>query len=134
MRAGVLWAGTDDGLIHVTSDSGGNWQDVTPPEVGGYYVSKIEASTHDANTAYVAIDGHRSNFTDPILLMTTNLGVTWISIVGDLPNDAPPEVVREDPNNPSVLYVGTEHACYVTINGGSHRKVNDTRSQYNVTQ
>ncbi|MCP3903584.1 MAG: glycosyl hydrolase [Planctomycetes bacterium] len=117
---GRLWAGTDDGLVHVTDDGGESWTDVTPDAVDGLYVSKIEPSRHDADTAYVAVDGHRSDVFTPILLRTDDAGVTWKSIAGDLPDGAPPKVVREDPRNGDVLYVGTERAAYVTIDGGTH--------------
>jgi photosystem II stability/assembly factor-like uncharacterized protein len=119
IEPGLLWAGTDDGLVHVTVGSKA-WKNVTPPQVDGLYVSKIEPSHHDADTAYVAVDGHRSDIFDPILLKTTDAGRTWESIAGDLPAGAPPKVVREDPRNAQVLYVGTERAAYVTIDGGEH--------------
>jgi len=120
LMAGQLWAGTDDGRIQVTANDGGTWSDVTPTEVGGYYISKIEPSRFDDQTVFVAVDGHRSDHMAPILLKTTDLGATWTDITGDLPDDAPPEVVRQDPRNARVLYVGTEHAVYVTIDGGVH--------------
>ncbi len=119
ITAGLLWAGTDDGNIHVTSSDGAAWSDVTPAAVNGFYISKIEPSKFDDRAAFVAVDGHRSDHQAPILLKTTDLGATWTSIVGDLPDDAPPEVIRQDPRNASVLYVGTEHAVYVTIDGGA---------------
>ncbi len=120
LQQGFLWAGTDDGLIHVTTEDGGTWTNVTPPEAQGLYVSKIEPSHHDRETAYVAIDGHRSDHFEPILLVTTDGGENWASILGDLPTTAPVKVVREDLVNPDVLYIGTEHAAYVTIDRGEH--------------
>ncbi|MHC4218794.1 MAG: WD40/YVTN/BNR-like repeat-containing protein [Planctomycetota bacterium] len=120
VQAGLLWAGTDDGLVHVTLDDGATWTDVTPPQVNGLYVSRIEPSHHDRDTVYVAVDGHRSDVFAPILLMSPDAGRTWTSIVGDLPQTAPPDVVREDLVNPDVLYVGTEQAAYVTIDRGDH--------------
>lgn len=120
LQQGFLWAGTDDGLIHITTEDGGTWTNVTPPEAQGLYVSKIEPSHHDRETAYVAIDGHRSDQFEPILLMTADAGVTWTSILGDLPITAPVKVVREDLVNPDVLYIGTERAAYVTIDRGEH--------------
>ncbi len=120
LQQGLLWAGSDDGLVHVTRDDGGTWTDVTPDAVDGMYVSRIEPSRHERYTAYVAVDGHRSDFMEPILLKTTDAGESWTEITGDMPDDAPPEVIREDPWNPDVLYVGTEHAAYVTIDGGEH--------------
>jgi len=118
LNQGTLWVGTDDGLIHVTTDEGETWRDVTPDEVDGLYVSHIAASAHDPSVAYAAIDGHRSDDFTPILLRTTNLGRTWTSVAGDLPDGYPPQVVVEDPMNPDVLYVGTEQAVYFTIDAG----------------
>jgi photosystem II stability/assembly factor-like uncharacterized protein len=120
LAEGLLWAGTDDGLVHVTRDAGGRWANVTPPQARGLYISKIEPSSHARDTAYVAIDGHRSDVFEPILLVTTDLGQTWDSIAGDLPPDAPPKVVRESPWNGQVLFVGTERAAYATIDRGLH--------------
>lgn len=119
-RAGILWAGTDDGLIHVTLDGGGSWRDVTPPEARGFYVAKIEASRHEDGRAYAAVDGHRSDFFDPILLVTDDSGASWRSIAGDLPAGGPVKTVREDPKNPDVLYAGTERALFVSIDRGEH--------------
>ncbi|MHC4429982.1 MAG: hypothetical protein ACYS0D_15495, partial [Planctomycetota bacterium] len=117
---GLLWAGTDDGRIHVTTNGGEYWEDVTPPQVRGLYVSKIEPSHHDRDRAYVAVDGHRSDVFEPILLQTSDLGRSWASVSGDLPAGAPPKVVREDLDNPDVLFVGTERGCYVSIDRGAH--------------
>ncbi len=120
LAAGLLWAGTDDGRVHVTGDGGKSWRDVTPPQVGGHYIAKIEPSHHDRDAAYVAIDGHRSDDMKPNVVATSDGGATWRSITGDLPENAPVKVVREDRRNGQVLYCGTEHAVYVTIDGGRH--------------
>lgn len=120
LSRGRLWAGTDDGLVHLTVDGGRTWSDVTPAEAQGHYVARIEPSHHDANTAYVAIDGHRNDVMKPNVVATSDAGRTWRSIVGDLPVDAPVKVVREDPANPNVLYAGTETSAFVTIDGGEH--------------
>ncbi|MCP4572218.1 MAG: hypothetical protein GY838_07675 [bacterium] len=118
VTAGVLWAGTDDGLVHVTFDDGDQWRDVTPKQVGGLYVSYLEASHHDRETAYLAVDGHRSDVFDPLILTTTNGGGKWRDMTGDLPAGSPVRVVREDRDNPHVLYCGTENAAYVTLDRG----------------
>ncbi len=120
---GLLWTGSDDGLVHVTRDDGASWTNVTPPEAGGRYVSRIEASHHDLNTAYVALDGHRTNEFAPHLWMTTDGGISWVSLVGvgsdaPLPADDIVKVVREDVRNPSVLYVGMERGLYVSVDRG----------------
>ncbi len=122
LMAGLLWAGTDDGLVHVTRDDGKSWTNVTPPQTNGYYISRIEASHHDLETAYVAIDGHRSDHFEPVLVVTTDGGKAWSQITsegdGALPSGDIVKVVREDRENSRVLYVGTERACYVTIDRG----------------
>jgi len=120
VNAGMIWAGSDDGLIHVTQDDGGTWKDVTPKSVGGRYISKIEPSHLDAFTAYIAVDGHRSDSFAPTILMTQDAGRLWRDIASDLPLGAPVKVVREDANNADVLYAGTERAAYVTIDRGEH--------------
>ncbi|MEM7228022.1 MAG: hypothetical protein AAF432_04320 [Planctomycetota bacterium] len=116
---GLLWAGTDDGLIHITADGGATWEDITPDLVASRYISKIEASVHDPFTAYVAVDGHRTDDFEPVILKTSDAGETWSTVANGIPNGAPVKVVREDPSNPMVLYAGTERAAYVTINGGA---------------
>lgn len=120
LARGQLWAGTDDGRVHVTADDGKTWSDVTPPQVRGHYVSRIEPSHHDASTVYAAIDGHRSDVMTANVVATNDAGKTWRSIVGDLPADAPVKVIREDPRNAKVLYAGTETSAFVTIDGGEH--------------
>ncbi|MFO7653255.1 MAG: hypothetical protein R6X25_05465 [Candidatus Krumholzibacteriia bacterium] len=118
LQAGRLWAGTDDGRIHVTSDDGGSWREVTPKEGGGLYVAHLEASGHDGETVYVAIDGHRSDDFRPRVFTSENLGRKWRDISGDLPAGSPVRVVREDPRNRQVLYCGNEQGAYVTLDGG----------------
>ncbi|MCZ6834303.1 MAG: hypothetical protein O7G85_00880, partial [Planctomycetota bacterium] len=118
LQQGLLWAGTDDGLIHISANDGDDWKDVTPLAVKGRYISKIEASHQDAETAYIAVDGHRSDSFEPLLLMTTDAGRTWNDITSDIPTGHTTKVIREDPRNAAVLYVGTERAAYVSINKG----------------
>ncbi|MEE9218226.1 MAG: hypothetical protein V3U98_04085 [Acidobacteriota bacterium] len=120
LQQGLLWAGTDDGRIHVTQDDGKSWADVTPKQVGGLYVSRIAASRHDARTAYVSIDGHRSDVFKPLVLMTENAGRRWANITGDLPAGEPVRVVTEDVASPQVLYAGTEFGVYITLDRGRH--------------
>jgi photosystem II stability/assembly factor-like uncharacterized protein len=121
VRAGVLWAGTDDGKVWVSPDAGVTWTDVTrnlkgvPP---GLYVSRIEAGHHDAGTAYVAIDGHRSDVIAPYLFVTRDMGRSWTPITGDLPGNLTVKVVREDPSNPRLLWAGTEFGLYVSFDAG----------------
>jgi photosystem II stability/assembly factor-like uncharacterized protein len=122
-RKGMVWVGTDDGKLWVTPDGGRQWNDLTrnlkgvPP---GLYVSGIEASHHDANTAYVAIDGHRSDLIAPFLFVTRDGGRSWSSIAGDLPKETIVQCVREDLENPQLLFAGTEFGIYVSLEGGRH--------------
>jgi photosystem II stability/assembly factor-like uncharacterized protein len=117
---GTLWAGTDDGRLHVTTDDGAAWRDVTPKQVKERYIACLEASWTDPRTAYCAVDGHRTDDFRPLVLMTTNGGGKWTDITGDLPDGAPVRVVREDPRNPDVLYCGTETGAWVTVDRGKH--------------
>ncbi|MBI3539483.1 MAG: hypothetical protein HY076_04340, partial [Candidatus Eisenbacteria bacterium] len=120
---GVVWAGTDDGKVWVTPDGGGHWNDLTanlrgvPP---GLYVSRIEASHHDAATAYVALDGHRGDLFRPFLLATHDMGKSWASIAGDLPANGPVQVIREDPTNRALLFAGTEFGLFASFDAGAH--------------
>ncbi|HYM82319.1 MAG TPA: hypothetical protein VEY91_13025 [Candidatus Limnocylindria bacterium] len=120
---GTVWAGTDDGKLWVTRDGGAQWTDLTRNlrgVPGGLYMSRIEASRHDPGTAYLAIDGHRSDVFTPFLLMTRDHGRTWSSIASDLPPGGPVKVVREDPVRPDLLYAGTEFGLYASFDRGRH--------------
>jgi photosystem II stability/assembly factor-like uncharacterized protein len=110
-QRGLIWAGTDDGLVQVTTDGGKNWKNVTAampnfPEWGT--VSMIEPSPFDANTAYVVVDAHRLDDMRPYLYATTDLGQTWKRIDSDLPQNVYLHAVREDPKKRGQLYLGTE--------------------------
>ena len=117
---GMLWAGTDDGRVHVTRNDGQAWTDVTPKEVGGLYVSRVTPSLHQADTAYVTVDGHRSDDFRTLILATDDAGKSWRSITGDLPPKEPVQLVREAILNPDTLYCGTEFGLYVTVDRGRH--------------
>jgi photosystem II stability/assembly factor-like uncharacterized protein len=118
LKQGLLWVGTDDGRVHVSENDGQDWSEVTPDAVNRMYVSRVTASGHDSKIAYVAVDGHRSDLFEPILLVTTDLGRSWTDISGDLPGGGPVRVVIEDPASPEVLYCGTEFGVYVTLDRG----------------
>ena len=117
---GLLWAGSDDGLIHVTEDDGANWRDVTPKEVDGRYVAKLVASPHDRNTVYAAIDMHRDDNTDPLILTSKDLGKTWQNITGDLPKGWSAKSVWVDLRSPGIVYCGTQNGMYITANDGKN--------------
>ena len=120
LSPGELWAGTDDGLVHLTRDGGQNWKNVTPkgfPEWAT--VATIEASRWDQGTAYVAIDGHRLDDPKPYLFKTTDYGATWTSLAGKLPQDDWVHAVREDARLRGFLWLGTEHGVSFSRDGGS---------------
>jgi len=119
---GLIWAGTDDGRVHVTRDDGRTWTDVRPnfPEVPrGLWASRVEASNFNEGTAYVSFDGHRSDNFRPWVFKTTDFGQTWTSVSGNLPSDQPIYVIKEDLKNPRLLFVGTEFGVFTSIDGGA---------------
>jgi photosystem II stability/assembly factor-like uncharacterized protein len=114
----VLWAGTDDGLIHVTRDGGRNWKDVTPRGVKAWSkVSQLDASHFDDRTVYAAINSLRLDDLKPHIFRTHDSGATWQEIVRGLP-DGPINVVREDPVRKGLLFAGSELAVFVSFNDG----------------
>src|SRR6266850_2265275 len=118
---GVLWAGTDDGLLHVTRDGGKNWTNVTPKEMPEWaMVSLIEASPFHAATAYVAVDAHKLDNFHPYIFKTSDFGKTWSRIIGGLPDNSYVHAVREDPGRKGLLYAGTETGVWVSFDDGLH--------------
>jgi len=120
LAAGMLWAGTDDGRVHVTKDGGRSWSEVTPKEAGGLYVSRLTPSRHQKEACYMAVDGHRSDDFRTLIFLTEDAGRTWKSIAGDLPAKEPVEVVTEALLNKETLYAGTEFGLYATVDRGAH--------------
>ncbi len=116
----TLWAGTDDGLIHITRDGGKNWKNITPPEITSWSkVSLIDASRFDDNTAYVAVNRIRCDDQTPHIYRTTDGGATWKKIITGLPNE-PINAVREDAVRKGLLFAGSENAVYVSFDAGEH--------------
>jgi photosystem II stability/assembly factor-like uncharacterized protein len=119
VEAGVLWAGSDDGLVHVTRDEGKSWNNVTPDSLPDWSrVSWIEPSPHDAARAYVAVDRHQLNDYGPHLFRTTDFGQTWTTIADGIPIDTYVRVVREDTVRQGLLYAGTETGMVVSFDDG----------------
>jgi photosystem II stability/assembly factor-like uncharacterized protein len=118
-EANTIWAGTDDGLIHITRDGGKSWQNVTPPQLKAWSkVSIIEASHFDAGTAYTAINSFRLDDLRAHIYRTRDFGKTWTEITQGMPDGGSSNVVREDPVRKGLLYAGTEGSVYVSFNDG----------------
>jgi photosystem II stability/assembly factor-like uncharacterized protein len=119
-QEGLLYAGTDDGLIQVTDDNGGQWRkiDKFPGVAERTYVSRLLASLHDKDTVYAAFDNHKNADFAPHLLKSHDAGKTWTSIAGDLPANGPVLALAEDHVDPNLLFVGTEFGLHVTTDGG----------------
>jgi photosystem II stability/assembly factor-like uncharacterized protein len=120
----LIWAGTMDGLLHLTRDGGKTWTNLTANVPGlpkWSTISNIEPSKYDAGTAYIAVDAHLINDRDPYIYRTTDFGRTWTRISGDIPKSvfSYVHVVREDPVRRGMLYAGTENALYVSLNDGA---------------
>ena len=118
---GLIWAGSDDGLIHLTKNGGQNWDNVTPkamPEWGT--VSMIEASPSDAGTAYVAVERHKMDDFTPYIFKTSDFGKSWTTLVKGIPKDDYVHAVRVDPKRKGLLYAGTERGVYVSFDDGAN--------------
>jgi photosystem II stability/assembly factor-like uncharacterized protein len=122
---GLLWAGTNDGLVHISRDGGKSWTDVTKnipnlPEWGT--IDNIEASRYDAGTAYLTVDGHQMNNRDPWVYKTTDYGKTWTLITNGIPHNmlSYAHCVREDPLRKGLLYLGTEGGLYISFDDGKN--------------
>src|SRR3954453_5583259 len=119
-KEGTLWAGTDDGLVQVSTDGGQNWANVTPKMPEWSTVSIIDASPHDASTAYVAVDRHRLDDFKPYIYKTNDLGKTWTAIVNGIPEGAYVRAVRVDLKRKGLLYAGTETGVFMSFDDGAH--------------
>ena len=119
LERGVLWAGSDDGLVHVSRDDGKTWRNVTPKGIRAWtLITTIEPSSHDAGTAYVACTRYKMDDFRPYLFRTTDFGRTWTKITNGIRDDDFTRVIREDPTRSDLLYAGTETGVYVSFNGG----------------
>ena len=119
VRAGQIWAGTDDGLIQLTQDEGKSWTNVTPPEVTPWSkVTQIEASHSDPGTAYAAVDRHRLEDLQPYIYRTRDFGKSWQRVSSGIPEGSFLNCVREDPARKGLLYACTEMGAYVSFNDG----------------
>src|SRR5205823_6006052 len=120
---GVVWAGTDDGLLQVSRDGGTTFMEVGRnlpglPSNHQYWISRIDASHFDPATAYVSVDGHRSDDLKPYVFVTRDYGKTFETLTNNLPQYGNVQVIREDPKNKDLLYVGTEFGLFISVDCG----------------
>jgi photosystem II stability/assembly factor-like uncharacterized protein len=120
VNKGTIWAGTDDGLVQVTTDDGQHWSNVTPKMPEWSTVDLIDPSPRDGNTAYVAVDRHKLDDFKPYIFKTTDLGKTWTAITSGIPDGSFVHAVREDPKRKGLLYAGTETGVFVSFDDGAH--------------
>ncbi|MEC9374537.1 MAG: glycosyl hydrolase, partial [Planctomycetota bacterium] len=121
IEQGVIWAGSDDGLVHVTSDGGATWKNVTPPDMGDWpMISLIDASPHDVDTAYVAVNRYKMDDFTPYIYVTRDRGETWELITEGIARDAFVRTVREDPVRKGLLFAGTETGMWMSLDDGKH--------------
>jgi photosystem II stability/assembly factor-like uncharacterized protein len=121
IQKGLIWVGTDDGLVQLTRDGGKTWTNVTPKDMPEWIqINSIEASPHDAGTAYFAGTMYKSDDQRPYLYMTRDYGKTWTRINHGIPDDAYTRVIREDPVRKGLLFAGTETGIYVSFDYGEN--------------
>lgn len=118
--ADTLWAGTDDGLVHVTRDGGDSWAEVTPRGVGRGLVNAIEVSPHEPGVAYVVVMKYKEGDNRPYVWRTANYGRSWSAITDGLPDEYFVRVVREDKERPGLLFAGMERGLFVSFDSGDN--------------
>lgn len=120
VRKGLMWVGSDDGLVHLTRDAGAHWENVTPKNAPEWIqINSMEASPFDPGTAYIAGTMYKFDDNRPYLYKTVDYGKTWQEIVNGIPAGAFTRCIREDPNKKDLLYAGTETGIYISFNGGA---------------
>jgi photosystem II stability/assembly factor-like uncharacterized protein len=122
IEKGVMYTGSDDGLVYLTKDGGNNWTNITPKNVDESLINAIEVSSVNKGTAYIAVNKYKFNDFTPIIYKTTDYGTSWKAITTGIPYGAFVRVVREDPTNTNILYAGTETGFYISYDAGDHWK------------
>ncbi len=117
LRFGLIYTGSDDGLIHVSKDGGITWEKITEGLPEDLWVSRVQASAHEEGTVYASLNGYRWDDFKAYVYRSTDFGKTWLAIATDLPAE-PVNVIKEDPVNENILYIGTDHGVYVSLNQG----------------
>jgi photosystem II stability/assembly factor-like uncharacterized protein len=120
LQRGLIWVGTNNGLVQVTTDNGANWQNVSPPGLQKFSeITMVEGSHFDAGTAYVSVDNHQGNDFRPHIYRTRDFGKSWQEVVAGIPDFSFVKVVREDPVRKGLLYAGTETGAFVSFDDGN---------------
>jgi photosystem II stability/assembly factor-like uncharacterized protein len=119
IKFGVIYAGSDDGLVHVTLDGGFSWKNISPGLPQDLWVSRVQASAHDLSTVYVTLNGYRNDHFKAYVYTSTDYGSTWKNIASNLPDEAV-NVIKEDPFDENILYVGTDHGLYISLDKGTN--------------
>ena len=120
-QQGILYAGSDDGLLHITKDDGANWTNITPPRIPDGIINSIEVSPHDAATAYITVMRYKTMDLSPYIFKTTDYGSSWSKIINGIEGKHTfVRVVREDPKRKGLLYAGTETGLFISFNNGQN--------------
>ena len=119
LRFGTIYAGTDDGNIHITKDVGYNWTKISNPLPQNKWVTRVVASKHKLERVYATLNGYRNDDFNAYVFVSNNFGKTWKNISSNLPKE-PINIVREDPKNENIIYVGTDNGLYVSFDNGEH--------------
>ncbi|MDA9554802.1 hypothetical protein N9R54_01080 [Pelobium sp.] len=119
LKFGLIYTGSDDGLVYVTKDGGSNWTKISDQLPQDLWISQVYPSKFDEATVYVSLNGYRSDNFNPYLYQSKDYGATWTKIGTNLPLE-PINVVKEDPENKNIIYVGTDHGLYVSFNQGKN--------------
>lgn len=117
LKFGLIYTGSDDGLVYRTDDGGSSWHKITDGLPADRWVSRVVASAHDLNTVYVALNGYRNDDFQSYVYKSTNRGASWQAIGKNLPME-PVNVIKEDPHHANILYVGTDNGAYISTNTG----------------
>lgn len=120
LEQNLIWAGSDDGLLHLTRDGGQNWTEVSPPGMPEALINAIEPSRHRKGAAYVVATHYKFDDLQPMIYYTRDYGKSWTRLDGDLPRENFARVVREDPQQPDLLYAGTEGGLFISLDRGRH--------------
>lgn len=117
LKFGLIYVGSDDGLVHVTKDGGNTWNNISAGIPKDMWVTRVWASAHDEATVYLSLNGYRWDVFETMIYKSTDYGSTWIDLSDNLPHE-PVNVIKEDNKNPNIIYVGTDHGLYISMDAG----------------